>query len=252
MELLYLLIILIQRFKATVYRIIPILCLISLIFILGFLFDVIAERAIIYSVVGTLGAIFFCTIMVTLNVMRLFVLSKSASASDQMNSRIYWLLKKLYSWQQHFASVVYIFDIIPRISVLTGFLIDVFVFQCLHYFYWLSPLLLLPMIPRLVVYVLLQFYYVNLSDLEENVIIDYVNPNQIWKARFVPDYIPPSYIRNIDDYIINYYLPVKCIPELFKTYIEKKQQVHKVHLDVVICILYLIGWCNILFIYMNF
>jgi hypothetical protein len=139
--------------------------------------------------------------------------------------------------------IVFIFDILPKVFMVILFLTEVFVYKKIQYYYSFLWVLLVPIIFLLIKKTMIH-YFKEHEPLHKK-LYRFTEKNYTYcPFEFVPGYTPPGYIKGIEDFLINYVLPVKRI----KHYIEISEIITRLFapINVFIIIGYLIGWFRIL------
>lgn len=163
-----------------------------------------------------------------------------------LNFFLLYITRHLYSLQDFSKSIIILLDIIPRGIVLILFLIDIFWFQKFYYFYCAIPLLLLPLLFNILFYMLLEFHITNIVSLENRLIINFDVENRKCTYKFVDDVILPEFVKDLKDFMLNHYLPLKDIPEMLNQFTMQKKMLKLNWITILITFCYAIGWSKVL------
>ena len=169
-----------------------------------------------------------------------------SSYSERLLNIIRYLYLNIESKQ--FTILVIGVDLVPKIIVLLTFMLDVFYFRQLNYFYKSVGLLLLPVIFSVIKRMVEQFYIDNIQDLIDGLSSEPIPGSEYHDFCFnpykdVPDSVPP-----LEIHLLLHFYPIYEIPYHLGRLEEIKKKYHFNTVNILVCILYLIGWSQILLI----
>ena len=163
-----------------------------------------------------------------------------------------YISKKLYKISRFSTMVIIIliFDLVPRLIVVSLFLIEIFIYQHFHYFYKSLFLLILPLIYKIIEKSFIRFYSDNRDNLAGYLeVTEFRLPNSTTLVRqynFVDGCELPDYIKNLTDFLFNHVMPVIYMYSTKKTFDLVKDMIKMPIINIVIASGFLIGWLGIL------
>jgi len=173
----------------------------------------------------------------------------------------------------HLHSLNYIFNLLPKLLVLTFFLTDVFIFHSLNYFYKTSILLLIPLLFNYSLFSILDVYLDCIHDFDNAVIITdketkksisgetymyhyFKNPQMdfaLYTYTFTKSFLEKfkdeqnvDYAATLEDFMIDFNVCVQI--RKFTSSIEMRQLFYGPKYNIILYFLYAVGWGYVLFL----
>lgn len=152
----------------------------------------------------------------------------------------------VYVPSKRFTLIIIGFNVVSKLIVIIAFLIDIFYFKQLNYFYKTLAFLLLPIIFSAIKTCVEQFYNDNIQDLVDGIDSKPIPNSEYDEFCFNPYKMVPESTPPLDVHLWLYFYPIYEIPYNLGHIEHIHHQYHINKINILFCILYIIGWSNIL------
>ena len=172
--------------------------------------------------------------------------------------RLVFFARDFLTYKQYYLHIIYILEIIPRVIILTIFILEIFMGH-LHYYFYSLTLLILPLVLRGLIHVLkdigprvlpeIRSYLYIKSSIDDTVIIDGKEKN----VKIVDIWLKPEYRNTFNlDYILDYYFfPLQEITIVMENDFVPKYNIRKYIIRIIYHGIHVIGWIYILKVFLG-
>lgn len=154
----------------------------------------------------------------------------------------------LYTPSKKITILVFSFEMLPKIVVLVAFLTDIIFFKRLDYFYKSLVLLLLPVIPSFITAIIQDFYDTNIRGMIRLLDSKPIEGTEYHEFCFYNEDTVPDFIVNLNEFLVAHLCPVFYVPYINAWINDIRNDFYFNKLNILICILYILGWGYILLV----